>query len=164
MISVAAILANGNSSHLTKEEIEARQKKEEELKKLGTDKIRPPKWLGKEAKKIFKDIVTELEPLGLLANVDIHTLAVLADCMSKYIECTIKLHTEELIQSFTNKYEEEYHTENPIVRTQLKYAEMVKKYASEFGLTPSARLKIINQNTPGLDEEEQDFDEDFGNV
>lgn len=52
--------------------------------------------------------------------------------------------------------------ENPLIKTQLKYAEMMKKYSSEYGLTPAARLKIVQNNTPELDEEEKEFRRNFG--
>ena len=125
MISVSQILANGNKSHLTNEEIEKRQEQEEKLKRLPKDKIRPPTWLSKDGKSIFKKIVKELDAVDILANIDNYNLAILANSLEKYIEC--------------------------------------KKLGAEFGLSPAARLKII-QEAEELDEEEKEFNEDFGNV
>ena len=160
--SITRIIEQGNKAHLSKAEIEKRRAAEEEIKKLNSNKIKPPKWLGKEAKKIFKDIAKELEVIDLLANVDIYALSILSDCMEKYIKCTISLHSEELTIKYTNKNGSTNTIENPLIKTQLKYAEMMKKYSSEYGLTPAARLKIVQNNTPELDEEEKDFRRDFG--
>ena len=163
-MSVEAILAEGNKSHLTKEEIETRRQAEDELRKLKKDKIKPPTWLDKKGKSIFKDIVNELAQIDLLANIDNYNLAVLADSMQRYIECTQRLHTDDYVIITTNKKGQEYHSENPLVRTQLKYAEAVRKISSDYGLTPAARLKIMQQNAPELGDDEKEFNEDFGDV
>ena len=162
-MSVKAILENGNRSHLTKDEIEKRQEQEKILEKLQSNKIRPPTWLGKVGKKIFKDIVKELKAINILVNVDIYGLAITADAMDKYIRCTIALHTEMLrVDEITNSGITQ--KENPLVKTQIRYAEIFKKYSSDFGLSPAARLKIVQANTPELDDEEENLNEDFPDV
>ncbi|WP_373845378.1 phage terminase small subunit P27 family [Clostridium sp.] len=162
-MSVKAILENGNRSHLTKDEIEKRHEQEKILEKLQSNKIRPPTWLGKVGKKIFKDIVKELKAINILVNVDIYGLAITADAMDKYIRCTIALHTEMLrVDEITNSGITQ--KENPLVKTQIRYAEIFKKYSSDFGLSPAARLKIVQANTPELDDEEENLNEDFPDV
>ena len=162
-MSVKAILENGNRSHLTKDEIEKRHEQEKILEKLQSNKIRPPTWLGKVGKKIFKDIVKELKAINILVNVDIYGLAITADAMDKYIRCTIALHTEMLrVDEITNSGITQ--KENPLVKTQIRYAEIFKKYSSDFGLSPAARLKIVQVNTPELDDEEENLNEDFPDV
>ena len=163
-ISIEAILEAGNKAHLTKEEIRQRKKQEEQLNNLKTDKIKPPTWLGKEAKKVFKKIVVELEVIGLLCNVDIYGLAVLSDAIEKFILCTIALHGEDLSIEYTNKAGFANYIENPMVKTQQKYAEMIRKYSTDFGLSPVARLKIVHSSVEELSDEEMDFEETFGNV
>jgi len=158
--SVKAILENGNKSHLTKDEIEKRQEQEKVLQKLQSDKIRPPTWMSKNGKKIFKDIVKNLKEIDILVNVDIYGLAIMADAMDKYIRCTIALHTEQLKIDQVSKLGIS-EVENPLVKTQIRYADIFKKYSSDFGLSPAARLKIVQQNTPELDEDEENFNEDF---
>lgn len=161
-MSIESILENGNKAHLTKEEIRIRKKQEEQLNNLRTDKIKPPTWLGKEAKKIFKKIVLELEVIGLLCNVDIYTLAVLADGIEKYIMCVISLHGEELSVEYTNKAGFTNYIENPVIKTQLKYAELIRKYSSDFGLSPVARLKIMHSTAEEMSDDEIDFEGEFG--
>lgn len=160
-MSVKQIIAEGNKSHLTKDEIEKRIENEKQLEKLNSDKIRPPKWLGKDAKKIFKDIVKEMKVLDILVNVDIYGLAILADAMEKYIRCTVTLHAEEMKILTVTKHGEKM-IENPTIGTQRKYSEIFNKFAANFGLTPVARLKIVNQNMPELDDEEEEFESEYG--
>ena len=160
MISVSQILANGNKSHLTNEEIEKRQEQEEKLKRLPKDKIRPPTWLSKEGKSIF---VKELDAVDILANIDNYNLAILANSLEKYIECTRKLNCDELTVTHINKRGFETTQKNPLISIQIQYADVIKKLGAEFGLSPAARLKII-QEAEELDEEEKEFNEDFGNV
>lgn len=164
VISVSQILANGNKAHLTKEEIEKRQEQEEKLKKLSSDKIRPPTWLNKGAKKIFKDIVKELEALEILANIDTYNLSILANAFDKYIEATLKLNSDELTIEHVNKKGFSTTQKNPLITVQMEYAELVRKVSGEFGLTPAARLKIIQDNSKELDEDEKEFNRKFGYV
>lgn len=157
--SVAALKAAGNKAHKTKKEIEERKNSEEKLKELPKDKIRPPTWLNTQSKKIFKSIVKELAAVDLLANIDVFPLAVLADAFEKYIRVTTMLDEADIMVKFTNKSGATNTVENPLVRTQIKYAELIKKYSNEFGLTVASRLKVISVNSnsgPG-----DDFDDDF---
>jgi len=160
-MSIEAILANGNKSHLTKEEIEDRKSKEEKLSKLASDKIRPPTWLSPRAKKIFKDTVKELEVIQLLANIDTYNLSILADSMDKYIKCTIDLHNADYVETFINNKGGESKQKNLLITVQLDYGNLVRKISNDFGLTPSARLKIIDDNTPETSEEERDIEDEF---
>lgn len=160
-MSVKAILENGNKSHLTKADIEKRQQQEKELQKLNSNKIKPPGWLGKIAKKIFKDIVKEMQSINILVNVDVYGLAILSDAMEKYIKCTVTLHSEEMKIVQATKGGGEIQIENPTVKTQMKYAETFKKYSADFGLSPASRLKIIQNNSPELDEDEAEFGREF---
>lgn len=163
-ISVEAILANGNKGHFTREEIENRRDKEKELTKLANDKIKPPTWLSPRAKKIFKDVVKELDAIKLLANIDTYNLSILADSMDKFIECTIDLHNADYVEEFINNKGNATTQRNPLISIQLNYADSVRKISSEFGLTPSARLKILEANNPELSDEEKDIEDEFKNL
>ena len=163
-MSIEAILANGNKSHLTKAEIEERKAKEEKLLKLATDKIKPPTWLSPRAKRIFKDVVKELQVIGLLANIDTYNLSILSDSMDKYIECTISLHNADYVETYTNNKGGESRQKNPLISVQMEYGNLVRKISNDFGLTPSARLKIIDDNTPEISDEERDIEDEFENL
>lgn len=146
------------TKHLTSDEIQQRQEQENKLKELARDKIRPPTWMNKNAKKIFRQIVIDLEGIDLLANADVMPLAILADAFDKYIIITKELDESSLIVEYTNKAGATNIVENPLVRTQHKYAELIKKYSNEFGLTVAARLKLIHVNST---DDGDEFDDDF---
>lgn len=150
--------------HITKEEKELRSKQEEILSQLPNDKIKPPTWLSKRSKKIFKEIVNELNVTQILANLDVHDLSVLSDAFDKYIEATIALNTGTLTVMETNKNGSTKEVPSPYIRIQNGYAEIIKKFSVEFGLTPASRQRLIEINTEIKDDEEKKFNSKFGDV
>lgn len=60
--------------HITKANEEAR-KQIEKITRGGSDKLRPPAYLNKNQKKIFKYIINELDESKLLGNLDLFILA-----------------------------------------------------------------------------------------
>lgn len=150
--------------HLTNEEKETRLKQEEILGELPKDKIRPPTWLSKRGKKIFKEIVTELDPIKILANLDVHNLAVLSDTFDKFVEATIALNTSPLTVLETNKNGSTREVPSPYIRIQTRYSDLIKKHAVEFGLTPASRQRLIEINTELKSEDEEEFEDKFGDI
>jgi P27 family predicted phage terminase small subunit len=122
------------SKNFTKEEYETRKRAEESLKG-GTDKINPPAHLNKNAKSIFKYIVSELEASSILTNLDIYILA----------ECAIAIDRIQEAEKVLNK--------NLFNKEALKIKESYMKEffrcCNELCLSPQARAKlaIINSNS-----------------
>ncbi|AZV56791.1 phage terminase small subunit P27 family [Clostridium sp. AWRP] len=150
--------------HITKEEKELRTKQEEILSQLPNDKIKPPTWLSKRSKKIFKEIVSELNVTQILANLDVHDLSVLSGAFDKYIEATIALNTGTLTVMETNKNGSTKEVPSPYIRIQNGYADIIKKYSTEFGLTPASRQRLIQINTEVKDDREKEFEKEFGDI
>lgn len=130
---VSVILLDGKK-HLTKKEIADREKLEAKYKPKA-DNIVCPKWLDADAKKQFKFLKENLTELGLLTNIDILALAICCDAYSKYLEATGNIKGLVIMQAGEAKA-------NPFATMANKYSEIYKKYCTEFGLTPAARLKI----------------------
>ena len=141
VIPVSVQVAKGNPNRLTKAEIEARQQAEEQFKP-NTDNIKPPIWLDAVGKKEWNRVAKELEELNILTNVDIAALGMYCDAYSKYQLATEKINKEGMFIEYTNKAGATNMIEHPAVKAQVKYADLIKKLCSEFGLTPSARAKI----------------------
>lgn len=118
------------SRHNTKEEIEARKNQEEKLKGLA-DKIKPPKYLNKEQKKIFKYIVDELKASGILSNLDIYVLATCSIAISRLIE--IETQINEDINNLWDK---------SLMSSKDKYTKDFFRCCNELSLSPQARAKI----------------------
>jgi P27 family predicted phage terminase small subunit len=149
------------TKHLTKKEIEARREAEAKLKPKA-DKIKPPNWLDKEAKKEFKRIADELMELDLLTNVDINALAAYCDAYSDYIKCTQIIQQEGLMVEYTNKAAETNKVPHPLLTKKKQLHEQMRSLAAEFGLTPSARAKLsIPKEEP---KEPTEFEKTFGDV
>lgn len=150
-------LQRKGKTHLTKNEIEKRKAEEEELKKLKSE-FHAPSHMKGHSRKIFNYIKNNLNDLELLANVDKYGLCILSEAIAKYIEISIRLKNEDYLIEHTNKKGYTNIQVNPLVRVQNNYVDQIKRYSSEFGLSPAARLKIISVNTKeSIDEFENDF-------
>src|SRR5690606_2901432 len=158
---IALHLIDGNKNRLTKAEIEARKAAEERLRPKA-DKVKPPSWLSKEAKKVFKQIAKELEHTKLITNVDIHALALWCDAYVDYINCTKIIKEEGLMVEYTNKAAETNKVAHPLMTKKKQLAEQMRALASEFGLTPAARAKLAIPKDPP--KEPTPFEREFGNV
>jgi len=158
---IALHLIDGNKNRLTKAEIEARKSAEERLRPKD-DKVKPPSWLSKEAKKVFKQIAKELEHTKLITNVDIHALALWCDAYVDYINCTRIIEEEGLMVEYTNKAAETNKVAHPLMTKKKQLAEQMRALASEFGLTPAARAKLAIPKDPP--KEPTPFEREFGNV
>lgn len=118
------------SRHNTKEEIEARKKQEEKLKGLA-DKIKPPKYLNKDQKKIFKYIVDELKASGILSNLDIYVLATCSIAISRLTEIEKQINGD-----ITNLWDK------TLMSSKDKYTKDFFRCCNELSLSPQARAKI----------------------
>jgi P27 family predicted phage terminase small subunit len=148
-------LLEGNKNRLTKGEIEKRAEAEAKLKPK-SDKVKPPAWLDKIAKKEFKRIAKELEELDLITNVDINALAAYCDAYSDYVKCTKIIQEEGMMVEYTNKAAETNKVPHPLLTKKKQLHEQMKALAVEFGLTPSARAKIAlpkKEEKPKTEEE-----------
>jgi len=149
-------------SHMTKEEVKARIEAEEQLTPKA-DKVKPPSWLSKEAKKEWKAIAPELIRLGLLTNIDINALAVYCDAVAKYAEAAKRLDEEGIIVEYTNARGATNLVRSPWTQIASQYATIIRQFLSEFGLSPSARASLAIGNTKQR-KQETPFDEIFGDV
>jgi len=102
-----------------------------------------PKWLDGEARAEWDRIValfTEMERSGqrLMTALDVAALAVYCDAFSDY-ELARK---QVAIEGKVLTTEKGYAYTNPWVAIQKTAAEQIKKFAAEFGFTPSARSRM----------------------
>lgn len=121
---------NTMSKNLTKEEKEIRLKTEEKLKG-GADKITPPKYLSNDQKKIFKNIVKELEASGILGNLDIYILST----------CSIALNRIQTIETMINN-NPDLIADKDLRMANDKYTKDFFRCCNELSLSPQSRAKI----------------------
>jgi P27 family predicted phage terminase small subunit len=135
-----------NKKNFTKAEKEKRQNAERALQ-AKSDKIKCPEWLDAIGQEEWQRLEEELKELGLLTNLDQAAMAIACDCYSKYIQATTKIDETALVGTHTNKGGAKNLVINPYVHVAQRYADMYKKYCTELGLTPAARLKMTT--SPG---------------
>lgn len=131
------------NSHQSQEEIDNMIEAEEKLKG-NSDKIRPPDYLNEEQRGLFNVIVKELEPSGILANLDNYVLA----------NCAVAISRIQLIDKKVN--EKPALLNNKIIMSARKDAEAAFfRYCNELCLSPQSRAKLA-----GLNAAKENIDED----
>lgn len=122
---------------------------------------RCPTWLDPEAKREWKRVAPELEKLGLLTAVD--GTALMAYCQAcarlTHAERAIKDYVKEnkkLTMTYINNGGGANEVPIPEIRIAREAALLVKTFCVEFGLTPSARGRML---LPGSKGEEDPFEE-----
>ena len=103
---------------------------------------KPPVWLPKEAKKIWKEHVPKLEPLGLLTEID--RLQFTSLCLAA---ANIKLYQQEIerkgaVMKYTTKTGDIYEQARPETSLLHKSIEIVNKLSGKFGLSPADRVGL----------------------
>ncbi|ADU30990.1 phage terminase small subunit P27 family [Evansella cellulosilytica] len=148
---ISAIEAEGNKGRYTKEELERRRNAEI---KPPNDNVECPKWLKGEARKEWNRISEELFDLGLLTNIDVGALAICCDAYGKYVQASRKIKATEMLIEHSNTAKKTNLIINPLIQITAKYADIYKKYMTEFGLSPSARARLAVANKDGEDEDD----------
>lgn len=102
-----------------------------------------PKWIDSYAKQAWRQLVPQLESLGVLTLLDKHALVVLCQTWARWKKA------EEFIQQHGETYpvrddkgDVRYMKRFPEVATAEACARTLNRYFAEFGLTPSARSRI----------------------
>ena len=135
-----AMSAKTTSKHLTKSEIDAKGGTEDKLRG-SADKLRPPSYLTKEQKKIFRFIVGELEASGILGNLDVYVLT----------ECSIALDRMRVIESRINQ-EFEQITAAALMSAKERYTKSFFRCCNELCLSPQSRAKMGNLSSAAAEE------------
>lgn len=143
--------------HWTNEEKEQRLNSEVMMPK--PDTLKPPKWLGAEAKKLFKGYAKEILdfPAGLVSNLDIGTLARYCDAEATYGEAA--KHKDEWLRLASDRFKAllalnqtakgDYEYDNAKaqvdywVRQMSKLEKICRGCATEMGMTMSSRCKLV---------------------
>lgn len=130
------------SKNLTKEEYRVRQETEDKLRGLA-DKLKPPKNLTANQKKIFKFIVNELKVSEILGNLDIFIIT----------SCATALDRIQVIETMINDDPEKL-LDRALMSTKDKYTKDFHRAITELSLSPAARAKLGNINLNRQQEQE----------
>lgn len=126
-----AKVVESQSRHNTKAEIEARKTAEEKVKGLADKIDKPPTYLNKEQKKIYKFIISELKATNLLTNLDVFILSTCAIAVDRLK--TIETLINKNIGSIINK---------DLMSSKDKYTKDLYRCCNELSLSPQSRAKL----------------------
>lgn len=118
----------------TKEEIRVREAQEKQLKGDG-NKVIPPGFLNKEQRRIFRSIVKELEPSGILGNLDVYILT----------QCAVAIDRLQTMEQMINE-DPELLTNSCFMASKDKYSKDLYRCCNELSLSPQSRAKMANIN------------------
>jgi P27 family predicted phage terminase small subunit len=97
-----------------------------------------PKHLDKEARQEWNRMVKELEPLGLLTNLDKAIFAVYCETFSTWAQASRKIQEMGMVRVTKNGFTEQ----NPYFPIANKAKEQMLKALIELGMTPSSRSRV----------------------
>lgn len=101
-----------------------------------------PTWLEPEAKKEWRRTAKRLEHLGILTEIDMAAFAGYCQAYARWKEA------EEFISKHGSivKTPSGYWQQVPQVSIAQSYLKIMNKFCEQFGLTPSARSRIVADN------------------
>lgn len=107
-----------------------------------------PKELSPTAKKEWRRITRELEPLGMLTALDLAGLAAYCALYARWVEAEDKVREIGMLMKTPNGY--------PILNPYLTVAQaslkQMRGYLQEFGLSPAARSRVTVEQPEKPDE------------
>lgn len=130
------------SAHLTKEEYNKRKQAESKLKGSSSRVYKPPTYLSKEEKRLYRFIVKELQSSDILNDLDITMLETTVDAIVRMQECKKLLNEHGVVQT----KEDGTFVRNPASTIYKDYVAIFNKCCMELGLSPSSRAKLAAIN------------------
>lgn len=130
------------SRHSTNEE-KKRRKEAESVLKGAADQIKPPGYLNRAQKSIFRKIVRELEASGILGNLDIYILS----------QCSIAIDRLQVIEDMINKRVTLLYDKD-LMASKDKYSKDLYRCCNELSLSPQSRAKMAGINSQAKKEKD----------
>ena len=98
-----------------------------------------PAWLNLEARREWRRLAPTMEMLGILTEVDRAAFAAYCQAYARWREAEEKIKATNLIFKTPSGYPQQ----SPYVGIAQQSMKIMKDFASEFGLTPAARSRIV---------------------
>jgi P27 family predicted phage terminase small subunit len=111
----------------------------------------PPDYLNDDAKDEWKRVAAELYHSGVLTKIDHTTLAAYCQCFGRWMQAERGIRAmaaDNELHGLIHRTTKGEVVQNPLVRTARHAAADMMRYATEFGLTPSARARLEVGPTP----------------
>ncbi len=103
---------------------------------------RCPGWLEEEAKKEWKRMAKQLEQLGILTEIDMAAFAGYCQAYARWKEAEEYISEHGAVMKAPSGYCQQV----PQVSIAQTYLKIMNRFCEQFGLTPSARSRIVTDS------------------
>ncbi|MDK0789912.1 phage terminase small subunit P27 family [Clostridium perfringens] len=131
------------SKKVSKEEREARIEAERKLVGDRDLLLRPPSYLNKQEKKIYKELIKPLLHIESLGNSDREIFAIMANAKAMMIEAKKSIENDGMLIPKMDRFGNVEMKENPCIKIYKDYESIFNKNQSQIGLSASARTKLV---------------------
>ncbi|GAA0434492.1 phage terminase small subunit P27 family [Virgibacillus salarius] len=139
-------LLQGNPAKKNVDKLKRRAEQEEKMK-MSADHVIPPSWLNDTAKKEFKRLADLLLSVELINDADVGHLALYCDAYSQYLSFKRQVKSKGMWVDGKP---------NPFILRMKDAAAQMRSFASDLGLSPSARARLAI-NLEGDNDDDEDF-------
>lgn len=139
-------LLQGNPAKKNVTELKRRAEREEKMK-MSAEHVIPPSWLDKTAQKEFKRLAALLLSVELINDADVGHLALYCDAYSQYLSYKRQIKSKGMWVDGKP---------NPFILRMKDAAAQMRSFATDLGLSPSARARLAI-NLEGDDDDDDDF-------
>jgi len=122
--------------------------------KFGTHGVTCPKHLDKTARAEWKRVSAELSTTGLLTTVDRAALAAYCAAWSRWVDAELNI---QKFGTVIKSPKSGFPIQNPYVGIANTALDQMRKFAVEFGMTPSSRSRISTADGPTSGDPFADF-------
>lgn len=109
----------------------------------------PPKFLGEVARQEWENKAPVLMRMGVLSEGDDAALAAYCQAFERFVEAETKIRQSGLLIKTTGGNV----IQNPLIGVANRAMEIMHKFLTEFGLTPSSRSRIVAVPAKDRDDE-----------
>jgi len=111
-------------------------------------KIETPEHLSDSVRLIFEYVVAELEHMGIASPSDVDSIVCYCEAVDKHRQASALLaRSPVLVKGMHGNL-----VRNPAMQIQRDSATLIRQFAQEFGLTPSARARIDSDRAQSDDD------------
>lgn len=104
--------------------------------------VKPPSWLTKQAKVVFRQKATQLMSIKVLTQLDVDALVLYAAAYAEVVAALEALDVEGRVCRKIDKEGNEVLSVSPWVKIYTENIKVVNQIGGQFGFTPSSRASI----------------------
>ena len=132
--------------------------KKNEPQPKSASSVKCPAWLSTEAKKVWRRTAPKLRGLGLLTEVDGDALAAYCQTYARWKEAELFIEKNGAAYAIRDEKDRiRYMQQFPQVSIARALLQQVRGYQQEFGMTPSARVRLAADTTEPKESDDDAF-------